>query len=562
MVIGFYVATLIISTLLLAILINKFYNKISPCYILLFSSMIVSNLGYIFLYRSETIEEALLANIIPYVGSAFAPLCVIFCICDLCHVNIKKPFTILLTILAIIDFTLPFTVGYTDIYYKNATLEFAKGYSYIVKQYGPLHIYHILYISFGMLVTSSLFLYVCIKKNRVSFNIIGQFVTIMLLISMTYIIERLCKSKIDFMPLSYCIGEAIILLMLNRIKFFNVSSSYIDVLVQQSDSGLFIIDNKNRFCGSNVVADNWFPEIKELSMDKVVNRSDTPFFKQLQQWIENGNEGDTQIFDIDDKKIEIKLRKIRDGRKISLYIEMKDDTQTQKYIELLNKYNDSLKKEVEYKADNLNKIQDDIMVGMASIVENRDADTGGHIKRTSDVVEIFSKYLVENKIFSYFDINYAKYVIKAAPLHDFGKVAISDSILNKNGKYSIEEYNEMKKHSELGAKIVAKILSNVDDLNFKKIAINVAHYHHERWDGSGYPEGLSGYNIPLESRIMALADVYDALVSKRCYKEKMSYDEAFNIIKESTGTQFDPQLGILFLNCRDKIINLYDSYNV
>lgn len=150
-------------------------------------------------------------------------------------------------------------------------------------------------------------------------------------------------------------------------------------------------------------------------------------------------------------------------------------------------------------------------------------------------------------------------IIKAAPLHDFGKIAIPDSILNKPGTFAPEEYEVMKLHAQKGAGIVARILQNSDDLQFTNIAVNVAHYHHERWDGTGYPCGLAQEEIPLEARIMALADVVDALMSKRIYKEQFGFDKAFNIVEESSGSHFDPSLCKAFLQCRTKIEALYSS---
>lgn len=149
--------------------------------------------------------------------------------------------------------------------------------------------------------------------------------------------------------------------------------------------------------------------------------------------------------------------------------------------------------------------------------------------------------------------------LKAAPMHDLGKIAVDDRVLRKPGSFTPEEFEEMKKHSEKGAEIVTQILDGVNDEEFVAIARNITHYHHEKWNGQGYPEQLSGIDIPLEARIMALADVFDALVSKRCYKEKMDYDKAFEIIEESLGSHFDPELGKLFLKCRENLEAYYDS---
>ena len=201
-------------------------------------------------------------------------------------------------------------------------------------------------------------------------------------------------------------------------------------------------------------------------------------------------------------------------------------------------------------------LQDKLVLGMATMVEGRDNSTGGHIKRTSDVV----RFLVEEMIKDPgVDLNTTFYqsLVKAAPMHDLGKITIDDVILRKPGKFTPEEYQTMKTHSAAGAVILTQILKDVTDKNFEAVAINVAHYHHERWDGKGYPQGLKGEDIPLEARIMAIADVYDALVSKRVYKDEFSFDDAYSIIMENMGKQFDPGLEKYFARAREKIENYY-----
>lgn len=207
-------------------------------------------------------------------------------------------------------------------------------------------------------------------------------------------------------------------------------------------------------------------------------------------------------------------------------------------------------------------IQDSIIKGMAVMVGSRDGITGSHISRTSDCVKVFVEKLVTDDKNSPFTPEFCEAVIKAAPMHDLGKIHVKDAILTKEGRFTDEEYEIMKTHSKVGARIVERVLYQVDDELFKTIAINVAHYHHEKWNGTGYPEGISGEDIPLEARIMALADVFDALVSKRHYKDSFSYDKAFEIIEESLGSHFDPGLGKVFIDCRPELEKLYDSYIV
>ena len=144
-------------------------------------------------------------------------------------------------------------------------------------------------------------------------------------------------------------------------------------------------------------------------------------------------------------------------------------------------------------------------------------------------------------------------------MHDLGKITVDDAILRKPGRFTPEEFNEMKKHAPEGARIVRQILEGTDNVEFMNIAINVAHYHHERWDGSGYPEGLKGEEIPFEARIMAIVDVYDALVSKRVYKESMSFEQADKIIIEGMGKHFDKNLEPYYIKARPKFEAYYKN---
>lgn len=151
----------------------------------------------------------------------------------------------------------------------------------------------------------------------------------------------------------------------------------------------------------------------------------------------------------------------------------------------------------------------------------------------------------------------ARDIVRAAPTHDLGKITIDSSILNKPGRFTGDEYEIMKTHAAKSGELVLILLEGVEEERFVRVAFNVARYHHERWDGRGYPEGLVGTMIPLEARIMAVADVYDALVSKRVYKEAMSFQKARAIMLEGMGTQFDPNMRAVFLGCREQLEEYY-----
>jgi putative two-component system response regulator len=201
----------------------------------------------------------------------------------------------------------------------------------------------------------------------------------------------------------------------------------------------------------------------------------------------------------------------------------------------------------------LRKLQNGIVYAMADIVENRDKNTGGHIDRTAIYIEIlieamFSKGIYVDEMGGW-DL---ESVVSSARLHDIGKISISDTILNKPAKLTDEEFADMKKHSEEGEKIIDKIVTLTENVEFLRNAKLFAGTHHERWDGKGYPQGLAADNIPLQGRIMAVVDVYDALVSERPYKRAFSAEEAVKIITEGAGTQFDPKITDVFFEVRDK----------
>jgi putative two-component system response regulator len=186
-------------------------------------------------------------------------------------------------------------------------------------------------------------------------------------------------------------------------------------------------------------------------------------------------------------------------------------------------------------------------------VESRDDITGGHVERTQrglavmvEGLQDFGLYLDQMQDWD------TELLLQSSQLHDVGKISISDAILNKPGKLTPEEFEEMKKHTAFGVKIIEKIEAGTSENDFLKHAKIFAGTHHEKWDGSGYPAGLSGEDIPLQGRLMAIADVYDALVSERPYKKAFTKEEAVRIILESKGTHFDPVLADVFEQVADR----------
>ena len=248
------------------------------------------------------------------------------------------------------------------------------------------------------------------------------------------------------------------------------------------------------------------------------------------------------------------------GRIEGYLVELVDDTDQQARIEQLSFKGERLQREATIAAKKLKSLQSSTILGMAAMIESRDNSTGGHINRTTACCALFVEHLRTLHDYNQSE-NYWDAVVNSSPLHDLGKIGVSDAILKKTSGLKPWEYDEMKTHAAKGAEIVKKVLVDVDDKEFVRVATNVAHYHHEKYDGSGYPDHLRGEQIPFEARIMALVDVFDALVSQRYYKEPMSYDDAFKIIHDERGSHFDPHLSKIFISLKPEIISLYESFN-
>lgn len=209
----------------------------------------------------------------------------------------------------------------------------------------------------------------------------------------------------------------------------------------------------------------------------------------------------------------------------------------------------------------IERLQTGTVYVMANIIEGRDKKTGGHIRRTTEYIRILVENMRERKLYSEFLENTCiDSFINSARLHDVGKITIADSILNKPGKLTAEEYEIIKTHATSGEKIIDDIINVTGDVEFLQHAKLFAAYHHERWDGKGYPYQLAGMDIPLQSRVMAIVDVYDALVSERPYKVPFSHDFAADTIIRSTGKQFDPDIVKIFSDVADSFEKIHSVF--
>lgn len=561
MIISIYIACFIISVVMLILLIYSFHEHIPVYYTLLYVLFVLGNFGYCQLVTSKTLEAAIYGNQILYFCSSFAPFVVILCMANLCKIKLIFPIKAFLFVFAVSLFLCTCTVGKVPFYYKEVYFHKIGDVTVITKDYGPLHVFYPIFLIINAIASIILFVYAIINKSKVS-SLVTSMISILLIAAViAYCVKRFLHIPYDYMPLIYVLSQFLLFFVLKRMTIYDISGLSAESMLVNEVNGFLICDDKGRYAGSDNLSRKWFPELMSLRVDKKITNTSTPFLTEIFNWINGTQEKEVAYFEVGDKVIQVK-HGIHYEKKRSIHcFYLSDNTQQQKYARLIENYNEDLEKRVQEKTEKIEKIKNDIITSMATIVGDRDSNTGGHVMRTSDVVKIFVKYLQQKNSFAELTEEFADLTIKAAPLHDFGKIGVPDVILNKPGKFTSEEYEQMKTHAQKGAVIVNKIFSNTEESDlFKQIAENIAYYHHEKWDGTGYPCNLHEKQIPFEARIMALADVFDALVSKRVYKEDFSYERAFEIIKDSCGTHFDPVLCEYFLECRPKLEQLYDSY--
>lgn len=227
----------------------------------------------------------------------------------------------------------------------------------------------------------------------------------------------------------------------------------------------------------------------------------------------------------------------------------------------LEAYNNNLQQMVEEKTQAVTALQNAVLRTMAELVECRDDVTGSHIERTQRYLKILVDKMLEKNVYmqeiGQWDINL---LLQSAQLHDVGKIQIKDSILMKPGRLTAEEFEIMKSHTVFGEQIIDRISRSAAEEDFLTHARIFAAAHHERWDGTGYPRGLAGLDIPLQGRMMAIADVYDALISERPYKTAYSHENSVDIIAEGAGTHFDPVLAGLFAEAEDEFRHVAETF--
>lgn len=555
----YYFVSAILAFLNLAIFVYRDSEKKTSYYSkLLLIIICVANLGYLAVGVSTTLEEAILANKITYLGGCFMPPIMAACMCSLCNIRINHWVRLSCILFSAAVYTMVLFTGFSHFYYRSVRMGHVHDATALIVERGPGYgfFYVILY---GYMVVDIVITVIAFMKKQVTKKNLYLLIALQLTTISAFLVGRAIDPAFEVMPAVYVVNGFILEIIQAQISKYNLDDSIYEAMQQNNTTGYIVIDSDNKFISCNDIVKKCIPGLARCRVDTDISEENELGF--LQEWIRlfqrGGDSVAAQTLQYHDRYYECVIKALATGRKHTAYIiEMQDCTDRKKYLDLLSNYNVELEQQVEQQIQHIRRIQQKTVLGMASMVENRDNSTGGHIKRTSDVIGIFVETMKENPRFQLSD-EFCEDLVKAAPMHDLGKIAIEDRILQKPGRFTEEEFAVMKTHAEKSAEIVENILRGVEEEHFVNVAVNVARYHHEKWNGQGYPMGLSGEEIPLEARIMAIADVYDALVSKRCYKEPMSFSKAYDIIIESMGSHFNPGLEPVFTLSRGKLEAYY-----
>lgn len=561
MIIAYYSVLLGISLALTLVYVCIWHRHFDVHFTLMFTFIPIANLGFLLMSVSSNLEEAVIANDIMYLGGCFLMLFIMMCILDQCGMKLPKPARVTFFMITFTIYASVLTAGWAPFFYTSLNIGKVDGATVLIKEYGIMHTLFYVMLGVYFLISIWALVYSYRKKNDVSNRTILLMSIPMGTSLLSYTVGKMLPIDINLVPLSYIFAQAFFLLIVNKTCLYDVSETHLDSLNEAGESGFLSFDFKFHFLGGNEAVKQFFPELREVKVDSA--SQDVPFLAEqavnrLQSFIDN-EDNDTSFYSRDGRTYIFDVDYLYDGKKKRGYrIFITDDTKNQEYIALINRFNATLQEEVEEKTAHIAEMHDNLILSLATMVESRDNSTGGHIKRTSAGVRILVDEIMKtNRL--HLTREFRRAIIKAAPMHDLGKIAVPDAILQKPGRFEDWEYEKMKQHAAEGGRIVHQVLEGTDDEYFRRIAENVATYHHERWDGSGYPKGLKGLEIPLEARIMAIADVYDALVSKRVYKESMSFEQADKIIMEGMGKHFDKKLEPYYVAARPKLEAYYSS---
>ena len=523
--------------------------------ILLYASLF-NIVGYTLEMEAKTQELAMQSVKMTYIGKPFVVFTMYVFVMEYCGVGVKKSRRNFFYAICVARAGLVYTNEYHHLFYSSVSYTNDGLFPHLVLKHGIFYnLYSIilLYYFVGMV-------YVCARKYRQNDSEIMRKQVSVLMVMVLFSSGCLAlflfnlTNGYDTTALAYIVAVFLFERLMRKYKLFDTLTLAKEEAVEHMTNGLIVVNVYGDMVYSNDEADRVLLYIRKHGnkgieyLEELANNSKYMFVDECSQ--EDGNkhaDSEKCVYELTMHEI---FRNENSYGKMLLITEITDS-----YY-----YTERLQNELKKKTREVISIQRDIIGSFASMIEARDGITGLHIKNTANLVKVLVYVMKNNPKYSgIITDEYAQMTAAAAHLHDIGKIAIPDRILQKEGKLTDEEFAIMKTHPVEGAKILENTIKGLESDAYYQIAHDMVLYHHEKYDGSGYPTGISGENIPLTARIMAVADVYDALRSKRHYKDGFSKEKSMAIMEESKGTHFDADIVTIFLEHIDEMEAVLDT---
>lgn len=482
--------------------------------------------GYTLELKASNLEAAYYGTIVSYTGQPFVMVSVFLLILSFYEFRIPNRLILGLFLVAVLIPVLVYTNEYHHAYYTSIGFDETATFSPLILVHGPLYYINTV-LSLGLAAATAIMTAIGFQNAKSPVKKKLSIYSLLMVLSgiagfLGYALNL--AGGYDTTMLGLSLEVVFLSILFFRCRVFDVVDRAKDYALDASNDGLAVFDDAGKIVYEN-------RRSKELMEHEIPKR-----------FIDEVPEGDS-VYQNGDKAYSIVMGKLQHKENyLGKSVEMRDVS------EAFN-YRKHLEEAVRATREKLEGIQRTILGSFASLVEARSLETGDHIRRVSRYTEMIANALKQNGKYS--DIltdDYINMLVNSSPLHDIGKISVSDTILLKPGKLTPEEFEEMKKHAKLGAKVIRTTLAGLESEEYVDMASEIAHHHHERWDGRGYPDGLKGDEIPLSARIVAVADCYDAMTSKRCYKDAFPDEQAIDILKEESGTHFDPEVVDAFIS--------------
>ncbi len=533
-------------------------SRMQTLLLILMYSTIVNMVGYTIEMEATTLELATQSLKVTYIGKPFIIFSLYLFVMEYCGLSVSKRQRNIFFLISLTITMLVLTNKYHGLFYSS--IDFIEGglFPHMLLHHGIMYNLYTIFLCYCFLKM----IIVCIRKYQRHESSIIQKQILILLILIIFSIVCLAAYLLDITggydatAIAYLVAVFFFERLMRKYGLFDTLTLAKDEAIDNMKNGLIVIDIYGNTVYINTEASKVIDCIQKCEhRNRPVEYLETlaangkPLFinQKLAPELEDISGNENYVYELSLRDI------VHDDANYGQMLVITENTDHYYYTE-------RLQEEVKKKTREVVSIQRDIIGSFAAIIEARDGITGQHIKNTGNLVKVLVNLMMKDvRYCNIITPDYAQMVADAAHLHDIGKIAIPDRILQKKGKLTDEEFAIMKTHPEEGAKILDTTLKGLESDAYYQIAHDMALYHHEHYDGTGYPAGISGCSIPLSARIMAVADVYDALRSRRHYKDGFSKEKSMDIIRENMGTQFDPTIASIFLAHIDEMEAVMDT---